>query len=355
MVAATFGAKGAKVDWVREIDPPGAGTAYLVPAEQQRSALTLAGGTVYAEFGGLSGDCGRYQGYLVGLPVTGAGPVGYFRVPTSREGAIWAVGGASVGPSGELYVATGNSANESPERAFRLRRRRHRPHTCRRPVQDRRLLRPGELEGAQSRRPRPRLGRPDRSSGREAGLRDRKDAARRREHRLPARSGLPRGPRPAALLRGGLPERRLRLRGRGIRSPRRERHGRHLHLRALPVRHGGSLCRRPPGRSELLGCVDLVLGQRTPDCRRRPRLVARHRSGRGKRALPASTGSIRSRVPLSSRGRRRPSSISPRPVPLAGGSSSQPMTAWRRLHHREGPDEPRPAADAGTMSQLTGL
>ena len=118
MAAATFNSTRATIRWVRQIDPPGAGSAYIVAAEQQRSSLTLAAGRVYAEFGGLYGDCGRYQGYVVGLPTTGKASLGYFRVPTSREGAIWSTGGASVGLHGELYVATGNSANESPSEPF---------------------------------------------------------------------------------------------------------------------------------------------------------------------------------------------------------------------------------------------
>jgi hypothetical protein len=118
MAAASFTFTSARTRWIREIDPPGAGSRYLIPAELQRSSLTLTGGRVYAEYGGLSGDCGRYTGYVVSLPVTGSGPLACFRVPTSREGAIWAPGGASVGQNGELYVATGNSANESAGQPF---------------------------------------------------------------------------------------------------------------------------------------------------------------------------------------------------------------------------------------------
>ncbi len=118
MASATFTSAGARIRWIREIDPPGAGSRYIIPAEQQRSSLTLTGGRVYAEFGGLSGDCGRYVGYVVSLAVSGSGSLAYFRVPTTREGAIWAPGGAAVGSHGELYVATGNSANESAGQPF---------------------------------------------------------------------------------------------------------------------------------------------------------------------------------------------------------------------------------------------
>jgi outer membrane protein assembly factor BamB len=100
-----------KLLWERQIDPPGAGSIYQIPAEQQRPAITLANGRLYTNFGGLAGDCGPYQGYVVSIPESGKGALTHFKVPTSREGAIWAVGGASVTTNGELFVATGNSAN----------------------------------------------------------------------------------------------------------------------------------------------------------------------------------------------------------------------------------------------------
>lgn len=110
MVAVHFTDTKATIVWDHDIDPPHAGRTYVVPAEQQRSALTLANGRVYAEFGGLDGDCGRYQGYVLSLTEKGTG-YRYFKVPTSREGAIWATDGAATSASGELFVATGNSAD----------------------------------------------------------------------------------------------------------------------------------------------------------------------------------------------------------------------------------------------------
>ena len=102
---------GGKLLWERRIDPPGAGSVYQVPAEQQRPAMTLANGRLYTFFGGLSGDCGSYQGYAVSLPESGKGSLAHFKVPTTREGAIWSVGGASVDAKGDLFVAIGNSAD----------------------------------------------------------------------------------------------------------------------------------------------------------------------------------------------------------------------------------------------------
>jgi hypothetical protein len=115
MVGAKFTSTSATILWDHPIDPPGAGTTYEIPAEQQRSSLTLASGRVYADFGGLSGDCGSYQGYTVSLSDLGTkSSFISFKVPTSREGAIWSTGGAATNSSGELYVATGNSANDAP-------------------------------------------------------------------------------------------------------------------------------------------------------------------------------------------------------------------------------------------------
>jgi hypothetical protein len=114
MVALKFTATSVRRAWQRPIDPPGARRhAYYIPAEQQRSALTLSRGRVYTEFGGLFGDCGKYQGYVVSVAASGRGRLRSWRVPTVREGAIWATDGAATNARGELFVATGNSNNDS--------------------------------------------------------------------------------------------------------------------------------------------------------------------------------------------------------------------------------------------------
>ena len=76
-------------------------------AHQQRSALTVLGGYVYIAYGGLFGDCGRYLGSVLAVPTGGNGPLRGYVVPTTREGGIWAPGGAAVG-GGLLYYAVGN-------------------------------------------------------------------------------------------------------------------------------------------------------------------------------------------------------------------------------------------------------
>jgi polyvinyl alcohol dehydrogenase (cytochrome) len=78
--------------------------------DQQRPALAIEDGRVYAAFGGLYGDCGPYRGSVVGVPLGGAGPLVSYLVPTAREGAIWGTAGPVEGPGGRLYVSVGNGS-----------------------------------------------------------------------------------------------------------------------------------------------------------------------------------------------------------------------------------------------------
>ena len=79
---------------------------------QQRPGLIIWKGRVYASFGGLAGDCGPYQGSVVGAPLTGNGPLVRWMTPTARGGAIWATAGPAAGPGGNLWIAIGNGAAE---------------------------------------------------------------------------------------------------------------------------------------------------------------------------------------------------------------------------------------------------
>lgn len=82
-------------------------------AQQQRAALAVDRGHVYIPFGGLAGDCGNYKGAVISLRTNGQlGGIAYV-VPTPREGAIWAAGGAVVAPNGNLFVAVGNGESTS--------------------------------------------------------------------------------------------------------------------------------------------------------------------------------------------------------------------------------------------------
>ncbi len=89
----------------REIPVPGDAAAF-----QQRPGLAIDGGRVYVAFGGLYGDCGQYIGMVAGVPLSGRGALVSWHTPTSREGAIWGTAGPVTGPSGDLWVSTGNGA-----------------------------------------------------------------------------------------------------------------------------------------------------------------------------------------------------------------------------------------------------
>jgi len=92
--------------------------------QQQRGALTIAGGAAYVTLGGLAGDCTNpgdgtdgYRGYVIRYPETGTGTVQWWssasRTSTDMEAGAWAAGGASVDAAGNVFVATGNSNETS--------------------------------------------------------------------------------------------------------------------------------------------------------------------------------------------------------------------------------------------------
>lgn len=78
--------------------------------DQQRPALAIEDGRVYAAFGGLYGDCGPYRGSVVGIPLGGGGSLVSYLVPTARQGGIWGTAGPVIGPDGTLWVSVGNGA-----------------------------------------------------------------------------------------------------------------------------------------------------------------------------------------------------------------------------------------------------
>jgi len=88
----------------RSIDPPGADPLAL----QQRAALALSQGSVYIAFGGLFGDCGTYNGWVMGARTDGSGSLRTYRVNTNARAGIWGPSGPAVDAAGDLYVSTGN-------------------------------------------------------------------------------------------------------------------------------------------------------------------------------------------------------------------------------------------------------
>ncbi|HWC35928.1 MAG TPA: PQQ-binding-like beta-propeller repeat protein [Mycobacteriales bacterium] len=79
-------------------------------AEQQRSALLVAGGRVITTYGGLDGDCDNYVGYLTSTATNGRGTTTHYAVPTPREAGMWSTAGPVIGQDGNVYVASGNGA-----------------------------------------------------------------------------------------------------------------------------------------------------------------------------------------------------------------------------------------------------
>jgi len=77
------------------------------------SALALTDGHIYVVFGGHYGDCGPYRGTVIAMPASGHGRVWHYVVPTAKQGGIWASGGPVVGPTGTIYISTGNGATTS--------------------------------------------------------------------------------------------------------------------------------------------------------------------------------------------------------------------------------------------------
>jgi polyvinyl alcohol dehydrogenase (cytochrome) len=94
----------------RNVPSPDGKPAY----DQQRGALALADQHIYVTFGGHFGDCGPYIGSVAAVPASGRGPIWSYRVPTSKEGGIWAAGGPVVSTSGTIYVSAGNGGSLAP-------------------------------------------------------------------------------------------------------------------------------------------------------------------------------------------------------------------------------------------------
>jgi PQQ-like domain len=84
-----------------------------IRTEQQRSALLVSSGRVITSYGGLYGDCGNYVGYITSTATSGKGTTTHYAVPTMREAGMWSPGGPVTGTNGNIYVASGNGAEEN--------------------------------------------------------------------------------------------------------------------------------------------------------------------------------------------------------------------------------------------------
>lgn len=95
-----------------EVDPPFGTRDFL----QQRPALTLWHGHVFAVFGGLSGDCGDYTGAVASVDLA-SGSVHWFAASTSGRGGMWAPGEAAIGAD-RVYFSIGNGNTTDPAKPF---------------------------------------------------------------------------------------------------------------------------------------------------------------------------------------------------------------------------------------------
>jgi hypothetical protein len=112
---ATHTVYGASIDdgstkWSVDVstlkDPTG--LAFSPQPQNQRGAVLIASGIAYVVYGGHSGDCGNYHGWVVGVPLTGTGAKAW--ATKVGKAGIWAPGGAS-SDGQSVFVATGNGDN----------------------------------------------------------------------------------------------------------------------------------------------------------------------------------------------------------------------------------------------------
>ena len=95
------------------VDPPTLPNVDAVN-QLQRTGLTLTDGRVLIGYGGNSGDCATYWGWLVSAPESGQSASTAFQVNAGfapGQGAIWGGGSApTVDAAGNVYLATGNGS-----------------------------------------------------------------------------------------------------------------------------------------------------------------------------------------------------------------------------------------------------
>lgn len=95
------------VAYNRNVTPPG----MTANTEQERSALNVSKGNVVITWGGLSGDCGTYHGYVETVAKSsGAIQATWHDTPTDNQGGIWGPSGPAVNSAGNIFVTTGNGS-----------------------------------------------------------------------------------------------------------------------------------------------------------------------------------------------------------------------------------------------------
>ncbi len=90
------------------LDTALAPTGFDWAIQQERGALALHNGYVYVPFGGRLGDCGNYNGWVVGVPTSGIGTPNVYKTADLGSG-LWGAGGLVVDDAtGNVFGATGN-------------------------------------------------------------------------------------------------------------------------------------------------------------------------------------------------------------------------------------------------------
>jgi outer membrane protein assembly factor BamB len=75
--------------------------------QNERGALTILNGTLYVPFGGHYGDCGQYNGWVVGISLRDPNTTKSWNT-RARGGGVWAPAGISSDGT-SLFIATGNT------------------------------------------------------------------------------------------------------------------------------------------------------------------------------------------------------------------------------------------------------
>ncbi|MBO1754724.1 PQQ-binding-like beta-propeller repeat protein [Allobranchiibius sp. CTAmp26] len=98
------------------VDPPLTGGQQAIHL-LQRAALAFSGGRVIVSYGGNSGDCGNYHGWVVSVDARKPTDQKSFEVAADGEGgAIWQSGGApAIDATGNIFVTSGNANPDPPQ------------------------------------------------------------------------------------------------------------------------------------------------------------------------------------------------------------------------------------------------
>jgi hypothetical protein len=89
------------------LDAPIAPTGFDWKIQQERGALSLHNGYVFVPYGGRIGDCGSYNGWVIGVPVAG-GTQNVYKTADLGSG-LWGAGGLAIDDAtGNVFGATGN-------------------------------------------------------------------------------------------------------------------------------------------------------------------------------------------------------------------------------------------------------